>query len=62
MSDLVGNPEDRFSRVAAPIISNLRHFFTYSNTVFLLQGSFESRHEKNRLLHMRKQRRRLAVQ
>ena len=57
MSDLVGNPEDRFSRVEAYFM--LIEFSSWHNKG---KPTYEPRHEKTGFLPMRKQRRRSAVQ
>ena len=47
MSDLVGNPKDRFSRVAARLLSGvIRIRFECSLNTNKITISFESRHEK----------------
>ena len=38
MSDLVGNPEDRFSRVAAHMKNRLAHHYHLGESTFIFRG------------------------
>ena len=63
MSDLVGNPEDRFSRVEAQIHAMQRALT--SNRVRKYEAPVTKNvlfHEKTNVLHMQKQRHRSASQ
>ena len=57
MSDLVGIPEDRFSRVAAQLYQVMGNHIV--GGIVFYKHTFEPCHEKTNITHMQKQRRRL---
>ena len=63
MSDLVGNPKDRFSRVAAHNYEGEQCKMSCENKQCgsCIQEQIDLRHEKTGFLNMQKQRRRSAV-